>query len=89
MTEQEPTERDFVGIMQEGTYVEKLEALRDHLAERLTTAEHREAASISKQLSEVLAKLQQVSPQVKEASRVDVLRAKREARAKNRQLPAG
>lgn len=61
-----------------GKYDDSLIALRDHLAERLESAAHREAAPLARQLAIVLERINaQAKPEV---SRSDDLARKRAAR---------
>lgn len=57
-------------VVKEGDYVGSLTALRDHLAKLLDDALPNEAASIARQLSLVLDKINAL-PEAKEASRLD------------------
>lgn len=69
---------EFAKTIAEGKYDAQLLALRDHLAERLESAAHREAAPLARQLAIVL---ERIAAQSKpEVSRVDDLASKRAAR---------
>jgi hypothetical protein len=68
----------FTETIASGKYDAQLLALRDHLAERLETAGHREAAPLARQLAIVLERINaQSKPEV---SSVDDLAAKRSRR---------
>lgn len=69
---------DFMKVIQTGTYRERLEAIRDLLAERLLRAHPKDAAPIAKQLGEVLAELDQLDSD-EERSPLDELRSSRES----------
>ncbi|MEH1059389.1 hypothetical protein V6U89_29800 [Micromonospora sp. CPCC 206171] len=64
---------DLVEVMRDGTYAERLEALRDHLAGRLITAESREAAAITKELRATLAELERLGVGGEESELDDLL----------------
>lgn len=68
----------FVERVQAGDYRAQLLELRDLLAETISRAEPREVASLSRQLAQVLAILDQLK--VPEVSRVDEIARKRAAR---------
>ncbi|WP_433537589.1 hypothetical protein ACQPZK_07540 [Micromonospora sp. CA-249363] len=58
MSEQEQTATpDFVEIVSTGTHAEALEALRAHLTARLALASDRDAVGLSKQLTDVIDRL--------------------------------
>ncbi len=68
----------FSETIASGQYDAQLIALRDHLAERLESAAHREAAPLARQLAIVL---ERIAAQSKpEVSSVDDLAAKRSRR---------
>lgn len=68
----------FAQTISDGKYDDQLIALRDHLAERLESAAHREAAPLARQLAIVLERI--ASQSAPEVSRSDDLANKRAAR---------
>ncbi|KPC73040.1 hypothetical protein ADL26_13805, partial [Thermoactinomyces vulgaris] len=66
-------------IASDGDRRKALEAMRDSLADRFDAAEGRDAATISKELREVMRELEEL-PTGKEVSTSDELAAKRKAR---------